>query len=273
LHILKFFWIYYLRPRKSFAKHRGKWAVVTGASFGIGYGFAVELAKRGMNVALLARSADKLKDIATELETKYKIKTKVVVVDFSSRDVAIYEQIEKQLEGLEVTMLVNNVGINTYYPKFFHEHTVEEMDNIVHVNINSANHMTRMLLPQMRSRKFGTIINLSSASALEGQPTPLFPIYAATKAYNQKFSTSLSHELERDGIEVLSINPYFVTSKMSRMRRTNILLCSETTLANETLNKLGFNMRSVIPWVNHYIQFIATTKIPYGKKTVHERDI
>jgi len=239
---------------------------VTGATWGIGYGFSVQLAKRGMNVVLVARNEEKLKEVAEELKSKYGVETKTIVVDFNSADPSIYKKVEDELQGLTVTLLVNNVGINTRYPKFFHEHTTQEMDDMVHVNIDAPNHMTHIILPQMRQRKFGTIINLSSASALDGQSPVLFPVYAATKAYNMRFSRALSEEVARDGVEVLCINPYFVTSKMSRTRNTNPIVCSEETLAIETLNKLGYGMKQVIPWINHRMQFLIISKIPFVKQ-------
>jgi len=271
--ILRVIWIYFLRPSKSFAKHKGNWAVVTGASWGIGYGFSLSLAKRGMNIALLARSGERLKEVALEIENTYKVKTKVVVVDFESRDLSIYKAVEEELKDLKITLLVNNVGINTSYPKLFEETSLEEIDNITHININAANHMTNLLLPQMKERKFGTIINVSSASAHVKQPTPLFAVYSGTKAYNQKFSMSLAEEVKKDGIEVLAVTPYFVTSKMSRSRKGSLMICTEKTHAEEALNKLGYNMQTVIPWFNHYLQYVLTANLPYvaqlGNKTVY----
>jgi len=216
-----------------------------------------------MNIVLIARSEDKLKEVAKEIETNYKVQTKVIVIDFGSRDNSIYNKLEKDIEGLNITMLINNVGIMTQYPKFFHETPSEEIDNIVYININTINHMTRLILPQMRTRKFGTIINLSSASAYIGQPTPLFAAYAGTKAYIQKFSMSLYHEVKREGIEVLAVTPFYVTSKMSRTRNTNLFICSEKTQAEETLNKIGYNMQTVVPWINHFLQLVITTYVPF----------
>jgi len=195
--VWKVIWIYFLRPAKSFSKHKGNWAVITGSSWGIGYGFVHGVAKRGMNVVLIARSEDRLKEIATEIEGRYKVKTKSIVIDFGSNDPSIYQKISEEIQGLNITMLINNVGINTQWPKFFHETSIEEMNNMVQINIKSGNMMTSMILPQMRERKFGTIINVSSGSAYPNQPTPLFSVYSGTKAYNQKFSMSLAEELKK----------------------------------------------------------------------------
>jgi 17beta-estradiol 17-dehydrogenase / very-long-chain 3-oxoacyl-CoA reductase len=262
LRIFKWIWVYYLRPASSFAKHRGKWAVVTGASWGIGNAFAQELAKRGMNVVLIARSTERLMEVKQELESKYKVQTKVITADFNSRDFGIYNEIEKELRGLEITMLVNNVGISTKIPQFFMETPIQESDDIVHVNVNAQNHMTKIVLPQMKERKFGTILMISSASGFPGVPSPLLSVYAGTKAYNLKSACSLHDELKRDGIEVSAVCPFFVTSKMSRTRRQTLLICQEETVARETLNKIGYGMKIIIPWVNHFMQYSITTNIP-----------
>eukprot|EP01119_Soliformovum_irregulare_P022616 TRINITY_DN7787_c0_g1_i1.p1 TRINITY_DN7787_c0_g1~~TRINITY_DN7787_c0_g1_i1.p1 ORF type:complete len:238 (-),score=68.62 TRINITY_DN7787_c0_g1_i1:45-758(-) len=217
---------------------------------------------------MIARSEDRLNEFAQELESKYKIQTKRVVVNFSSRDDSIYKNVEAAIEGIDVGILVNNVGINTRYPKFFLEQT-SEMDDIVHVNIDAPNKMTALILPRMVAKKFGAIINLSSASCLEGQDTPLFSVYAATKAYNKRFSESLAYEYAKDGIEVLCAVPYFVASKMSRSRKGSLLVQTETHFARNTLDKLGYNYKTIIPWWNHFIQYIMTRDVPMvGSKSI-----
>jgi len=237
----------------------GTWAVVTGASWGIGNGFAVELARRKLNVVLMARSKDRLEEVSKDLESRFGVQTKVVVVDFSNRDSSMYEAIQQLLEPLHVTVLVNNVGVATDFYKYFTDHTVQEIDSINHVNITPLAHMTRIMLPGMKKRNFGKIINVSSASGLQQhhQALPLFPVYAATKAYDLKFSQTIRAECWGTDVEVLCITPFFVTSKMSRIRKANLFVCSEFTLANATLNKLGYNLGRLQPYWFHSVQECA----------------
>jgi len=254
LLLFRWVYIYFLMARMDFRPLSGSWAVVTGASYGIGYGFAVELAKRRLNLVMIARSKDKMLDIVTDLEKKYKIQTKVIEFDFSSTDLTKYSILEEELKGLQISILVNNVGITTSYPKWFHEMDAQEMQNIAHVNCQSINQMTRIILPSMRERKYGKIIMVSSIGGeWITRPSPLMSIYAATKAYGAKLGQALFDEFEDDGIEVLSVVPFFVRSKMSKMR-ANFFVCTEPQFASYTLDKLGHNLLCLNPYIVHSIQ-------------------
>jgi len=245
--------IYFLRPSISYAKYKGTWAIVTGASWGIGSGFAKELAKEGINVVLIARTKERLTELAGELEQKYKIQTRTIAFDFATKDYKQYDTIAEQCKDLNITMLVNNVGMYYDHMKYFHEVSADQIDTICRVNIDSQNHMTRLFLPKLLDKKFGVVINISSESSVPNLPTGFFAVYAATKAYNDKLSRSLSDEYAGSGVEILSITPGFVTSKMTRSRNTNVVMCSEGVLARQTLNKVGYNYWSISPWFNHLI--------------------
>lgn len=112
---------------------------------------------------------------------EFGVKTKVIDVDFTQGG-QIYDKIRQQLEGLEIGVLVNNVGISYDHPEYFVELTQEKpnfMRDIVEANINSVTHMTSLVLPAMASRKKGVIINISSTAGVI--PNPLLSIYSATK--------------------------------------------------------------------------------------------
>jgi 17beta-estradiol 17-dehydrogenase / very-long-chain 3-oxoacyl-CoA reductase len=253
--VLKWIFIYFLLPSRSFHHMKGSWCVITGSSYGIGFGFAKQLAKRGLNVVLMARTRDRLEDIAKDLEKKYGIQTKVIVVDFASREPKLYIEIERQLQDLNISILVNNVGIMSNHLKYFHEHTKEEMDEISHLNIHPLNHMTRIILPMMRKRKFGKIIIVSSASGLQHLSfMSMFSVYGATKAYNLRLASILRDECFSENIEILCITPFFVTSKITKIKKANLWVCSEDTLAKSTLDKLGYNFGVTNPYWFHSLQ-------------------
>jgi len=194
----------------------GKWAVVTGATDGIGKSYAEELARRGFAIVLISRSQDKLDDVAKSLEERYNVETKSIAVDFSGID--IYPKIEAGLEGLEIGLLINNVGISYSYPEFYLN--IPDLDNFIYtminVNIVSVCQMTRLVLPRMVERSKGVIMNISSASGM--YPVPLLTVYSATKAFVDFFSRGVHTEYKAKGIIVQSVLPFFVATKMTKIR-------------------------------------------------------
>ncbi|XP_072527931.1 very-long-chain 3-oxoacyl-CoA reductase-A [Salminus brasiliensis] len=198
----------------------GKWAVVTGATDGIGKSYAEELARRGFSMMLISRSQEKLDDVAQSLESRFKVETKTVAVDFGQVD--IYPKIEAALSGLEIGVLVNNVGISYPYPEFFLH--IPDLDNfintMINVNITSVCQMTRLVLPRMEARAKGVVLNISSASGM--YPVPLLTVYSATKAFVDFFSRGLQAEYKSKGLIIQSVLPFFVATKMTKIRKPTL---------------------------------------------------
>lgn len=147
-----------LRKGKNLRKY-GEWAVVTGATDGIGKALAFELARKGCSVFLLSRSEDRLAIVKKELEAKYPgISVKTQVVDFSSFTAAQASALKESLSGLEVGVLVNNVGVSYDFPQWFHELTDTEVQKLLSLNVESTTWMTRAVLPGMLARKSGVVV-------------------------------------------------------------------------------------------------------------------
>lgn len=223
---------------KKLAKEKGSsWAVVTGASDGIGKAYAITLAKKGFNVFLLSRTLSKLEDVAKQVEA-HGVQSKIMSVDFIAADDQVYQQIEKEVQSLSnVAVLVNNVGINYSFPNHFLESTGEIDENLIRVNIGATNKMTRIVLPCMVEQKRGAIVNLSSMAGRI--PTPMLAVYSGTKAYLDFFSKCLAQEYKRDGIVVQSVTPGMVVSNMSKIRRTSVTVASPDVIAARSLGRLG----------------------------------
>ncbi|KAJ3595852.1 hypothetical protein NHX12_002265 [Muraenolepis orangiensis] len=195
----------------------GKWAVVTGATDGIGKAYADELARRGFSMMLISRSQEKLDDVARSIEDQFKVETRVIAADFSEAD--IYARIEAELAGLEIGVLVNNVGVSYSCPEYFLQ--IPDLENfityMINVNITSMCQMTRLVLPRMAERSKGVILNISSASAM--YPVPLLTVYSASKVFADYFSRGLQEEYKRRGVIIQSVLPFFVATKMTRIRK------------------------------------------------------
>ena len=178
-------------------------ALVTGASGGIGLAIARRLAAAGYDMALVARSRDKLEALAVELAAAYGCQATVLAADLA--DAAAPAALAAALaeRRLAVDVLVNNAGVGVYGP-FATNDWGRERD-MIQLNVMSLVDLTKRLLPGMIARRRGRILNVASTAAF--QPGPLMAIYYASKAFVLSFSEALGNELEGSGISVTALCP------------------------------------------------------------------
>jgi len=177
------------------------WAVVTGASAGIGAEFARQLAAAGFPCVLTARREDRLHTLARELEKTYGVATRVVAVDLATAQGP--EELANALSDLEIGVLVNNAGFGL--SGRFDKQEASRLAEMVALNCSSPVVVTRLLLPRMLERGRGAI--LITGSVAGRQPVPLHAVYAATKAFDLLFGEALWSELRGRGIDVLVVEP------------------------------------------------------------------
>eukprot|EP00921_Rhytidocystis_pertsovi_P026185 GHVQ01042265.1.p1 GENE.GHVQ01042265.1~~GHVQ01042265.1.p1 ORF type:complete len:360 (+),score=57.16 GHVQ01042265.1:166-1245(+) len=198
----------------------GEWGVVTGGTDGIGKAMCIELAKSGMSVCVVGRDQDKLN--AVEKEIKDTIKdfrgsTKTVCIDFSEPGEEIYTRLEEVLHGLDIGVLVNNVGISYPRAMYFYEVPTALIDDLISVNVRSVLRTTRIVFKQMCENRRGGIICVGSgAAALPSDP--LYAGYVATKAAVSGFCETLQVECASSNVMVQCHVPLLVTSKLSKCR-------------------------------------------------------
>lgn len=178
-------------------------ALITGASSGIGAAFAEALAQRGMNVVLVARSEDRLRQLANDLQAKHVVKADVVVQDLTHPDAAtaVFKAVEAL--GIEVEMLVNNAGFGDYGA--FGDRPRQKQMDMIQLNISALVDLTHQFLPQMQQRQAGSILNIASIAGF--QPMPYLAVYAATKAFVLSFSEALWAENRSQGVHVMAVCP------------------------------------------------------------------
>src|SRR5215468_469041 len=182
---------------------KGKWALVTGASAGIGKALAEELAKGGTNLVLTARREDRLRSIAYELSSKHGIRSEIFVADLAEPSAAytIFEFAQKK--GLAIDLLVNNAGFGQYGE--LHLTDTDRLLRMVQVNCIAVLHLTRLFVPVMVSRRSGDVLIVASTAAF--QAVPYITTYAATKVFDLYLAEGLAEELNPYGIRVCALCP------------------------------------------------------------------
>jgi uncharacterized protein len=234
------------RKRRPLKARYGDWALVTGASAGLGAEFARAIAAEGVSCVLTARREDRLRELAAELEKNHQVGTRVVAVDLAAADGA--DRLAEAVHDLPIALLVNNAGFG--YAGRFEKLDLERLRAMVQVNCMAPVVVTRRLLPAMRSRGKGAIIITGSVAGR--QPLPLHGLYAATKAFDQFLGESLWAELRGSGIDVLVLEPGPTATEFFQMagetRETGEPPRGVVELA---LDSLGYQPSVVSGWFNY----------------------
>jgi short-subunit dehydrogenase len=183
-------------------EYRDRWALVTGASAGLGQVMAEALARRGSHLVLTARRADRLNALATRLSDRYGIRTAVVSADLGARGEAS-RLWEEATTGRDIDLLFNNAGFGARGR--FHELPLDRQLAMVELNCSALLELAHLALAHMRPRGHGGIINVASIAAF--QPVPLLATYAASKAFVLSLSEALWAENHEHGIRVLALCP------------------------------------------------------------------
>ena len=194
---------------KTFKEKYGPWALVTGASAGIGEGFARQLAQDGLNLVLVARSADKLQQLKQTLESKHGVEVRIAAVDLT--EPGSLSKIRLVTDELNIGLLVNNAGSGV--PGEFLNNDLEEELKVIDLNIRAPVELTHFFGRGFRDQGRGGIINVSSVVAFQG--VPLFANYTGTKAFDLLFSESLERELKPYGVDVLALAPGPTTTELT----------------------------------------------------------
>jgi short-subunit dehydrogenase len=189
------------KPMKSFLARYGPWAVVTGASSGIGEQFAKVLAGAGINLVVAARRIDRLNALAKSLVDRHKVQSICVQVDLSQD--GCRERLSAACEGLEIGLVVNNAGSG--FPGPFVSSNLEQQRALIRLNCVTPIEITHFFLPQMQARRRGGIIFVSSLMGFQG--VPYMANYAASKGYLLNFGEALFHECRGTGVDVLVLAP------------------------------------------------------------------
>lgn len=246
---------------------KGSWAVVTGASDGLGKEYAKQLAAKGFNIVLVSRTQSKLEALATELSG---VQTKVLAMDYSQDSEADYARLAELVDGLDVAILINNVGQSHSIPTPFIETEKKELQDIVTINCLGTLKTTQIIAPGMVQRKRGLILTMGSFGGW--MPIPYLATYSGSKAFLQHWSSALAGELKQSNVDVYLVLSYLVCSAMSKVRRPSAMIPTPRGFVRAALGKVGLGgtqniAYSYTPWWSHAImQWWVEKTIGFGSK-------
>ncbi|KAF5746516.1 very-long-chain 3-oxoacyl-CoA reductase-like protein [Tripterygium wilfordii] len=257
-------WVYatFFRSHKDLKRY-GQWALITGATDGIGKAFAYQLAlDHGLNLILVSRDPIKLNAVSSDIQSTFpNIKTKTLVFDFTSCNYGGFGVIEEAVKGVDVGVLINNVGIT--YPKanYFDELEEKVWKDIVRVNLEGTTGVIRAVLPGMIERKRGAVVSIGSGAAIVVPSHPLYTIYAATKAYIDQLSRCLYIEYKHCGIDVQCQVPLYVATKMASnvafIEGPSLFVPSPEEYARAAMSRVGYEPRCIPYWAHAVQSFLA----------------
>ncbi|CAM2008373.1 SDR family NAD(P)-dependent oxidoreductase [Acanthopleuribacter pedis] len=229
-----------------------QWAVVTGASSGIGTEIARRLAGSGCHVVLVARRQERLNEVAARLEQEHRVQTRVLPLDLTEPGAA--QRLGEAVADLPITVLVNNAGFGKTGP--FNGEDFAVYQRMVTLNILFLSELTYQLLPRLREAAGGArILNVGSIAGYQGVPNMV--VYSATKAYVNHFSEGLHWELSDTKVRVTNLAPgkteseFFDVASMrgTQFARTGVL--SAERVANLAVKAMVAGKRNVITgWDN-----------------------
>ncbi|HEX6836380.1 MAG TPA: SDR family oxidoreductase [Polyangia bacterium] len=244
-------------------------ALVTGASSGIGLDLAKRFAAEGYDVALVARSEGKLKEVAAAIEAEHHVRAHVVTADLAAPRAADALVAALEARGIDVDVLVNNAGY-ALYGAFTETDLADELA-MIQVNIVALTHLTKLVVRKMVARGGGRVLNVASTAAF--QPGPLMAVYYATKAYVLSFSEALANELDGTGVSVTALCPGPTKTGFqarAQMEQSKLVRGKEIMTA-ETVARIGYaglmkGKTVVIPGVSNKMMAQAVRFLP--RKTV-----
>lgn len=241
---------------------RGKWALVTGASSGIGWALAEQLASHGANLVLTARRADRLAQLAENVTSRHKVQTHIFAADLARPQTPgeIFRFTEQK--RLPIELLINNAGFGVYGE--FRKVEAQRLLDMVQVNIASVVHLTHLFLPPMVERRSGYIMIVASTAAF--QPVPYISAYAATKGFDLLFAEGLAEEVRRYGVRVCALCPGSTASEFNEVAGQSVHMAgpqeSSEKVARVGLRALAEGKPRVISGARNWLSVEAQRLAP-----------
>lgn len=226
-------------------KHCGPWAVITGASAGLGEHFARQLAPLGFHLVLVARRAERLEALAQELQTSHQTTCRVVPLDLATPEAD--RILDEVTADLDVGLFVNNAGIG-YYGRFLNQDR-ERLARLIQVNCYAVALLAHRFANRLRTRGRGAMVIVASVAGY--QATPHMALYGATKGFDLLLSEALSCELKGTGVKVLALCPGATDTEFQQVAE-GVAHAGDSPAAvvRQALRVLGTKPAVVTGWLN-----------------------
>jgi uncharacterized protein len=228
----------------------GKWALVTGASSGIGKSFAKYLASKGINIVMISRSEPRLYEVSEEIIKTYSVLTIILPADLSKEESV--NKIVQRLENIQVGILVNNAGYSLTGD--FIDGSLDAQTDLMKINSLIPMQLSYYFAKKMKAFGKGAIINIASVSGF--MPLPGWNVYAAAKAFLISFSKSLWYELKTHNIDVLVVCPGAAKTEFYKVSKTKLRGIDPDELVIESFKNLGKKPIAYFGFSNRFIAFV-----------------
>ena len=247
----------------------GRWALVTGASAGIGVALARELAAGGANLILTARRKERLETLAQELAAAHKIRTEIFAADLAQSGAPQQIYAYTLAKQLNVDVLINNAGFGAYGE--FAKVETQRLLDMVQVNCSAVVHLTHLYLPNMLQQRRGDVLIVASTASF--QAVPFISTYAATKAFDLLFAEGLAEETRSYGVRVCALCPGSTESEFAEVAgQTQVAAARKNRETAEKVARVGLQALAagksyVISGVGNYLGAHSQRLVPRGVVT------
>jgi uncharacterized protein len=251
----------------------GRWALVTGASSGLGVDFAHQLAALGCHLILVARREERLNAVAEQVRGQRGVQVETVIMDLSLPDAPqqLYDRLKAN--NRQVDVLINNAGFGLYGE--FIKLDWEREQNMLQLDIMTVVHMTKLFARDMVARNFGYILQVSSIGAY--QPSPLYATYSAAKSFVLNFSEAVNYELRRTNVRISVVSPGITKTEFLQVSGQNatlyqrMVMMTSDEVVRAALNAMLKGRPSIVPgilnalmvWTNRLMPRRVATMIGY----------
>lgn len=238
----------------SFKEKYGSWAIITGASSGLGVEFAHQLAEKGLNLVLVARREELMVELAQKIQSKYPVEVRIIALDLAKE--GFYNELAEKTSDLDIGLIVNNAGMNL--EGHFYRGDLDRNIQMIRLNMEAPFTIAYEMGKKFIERGKGGIIFTASSSSF--QATPYLSHYGATKAYLLSLAESMNYEFKDKGVDVIALCPGMTESEMTKGMKGNPIVMKAAPVVKLAIDNLG-KQAYVVPGLGNKIQAFMTQRV------------